>query len=116
MHIEHVVSRKVGKREYFTYRIVMDHGRVRGRRRRTVLNLGVQFPVPDRQWKLLCFMVDARLKPDDGQLHLDLDLPELVPIADDIARRFRVKWKTAGLGPHGDEMDPTVPAVTDALA
>ncbi|MDE0178490.1 MAG: hypothetical protein OXP36_07810 [Gammaproteobacteria bacterium] len=98
----------MGKRKYYTHRFVMEHRRVRGRRRRTVLNLGVHFSVPKRQWNLLCFMVECRLRPAGL---LDLDSPELVPVAEDITRRVRAKWESSEAGKDDD-----LPSAMDADA
>ena len=93
----------------------MDHGRVQGRRRRTVLNLGVHFHVPRSQWKLLCYKVEGKIRPHPEQLVFDFGPPELESVADDIARRMRAKWKAAGIGSDGDVLDPTE-SVNDAYA
>ena len=112
MHIERVL-RKDGRIR--THRVVVDHVRIGGRRRRTVLNLGVHFHVPRSQWKLLCFKVEGRVRPHSEQLTFDFGHSHLDPVVSDIARRLQAQWKAAGLSPQGDALDPT-PPVTDAYA
>lgn len=90
MHIEQLIYRRTEGVAHRTHRIVMDHGRDGGGRRRTVVYLGVGFSVPPRQWKMLCYMVHRKLAPDE--MPLEFEDEELAAVADAIARRFRKKW------------------------
>lgn len=88
--IQKVLTRRVGDRRYYTHRLLEwqtgDDGKSR---KRVLLNLGANYPIPKAQWRLLCTILQDLMVPPMQPRLGGLDPPDLVREAHHLARRIR---------------------------
>ncbi len=89
-----IKSRKDGS-YYYTYRLVESRRTEKGVRLYTLLNLGVDFSLPRKQWPDLTNRIEGILSGQRSILDIDHDIES---IAENIATRI--------IGSHEDTSDP----------
>ena len=88
MFVTRTLNRTVKGKRYYTHRLVGSET-VNGRkRRRVILYLGASFPIPEKDWKLLCKITSEVLA---GQSPNWFDPPDIVREAHYLAKRIRAK-------------------------
>ena len=83
-------------RRYYTHRLLESWKDADGKRRkRILLNLGADYPIPKKDWRLLCKILKERMERSSQYQLGNLDPPELVQEAKYLARRLCRKAGTA---------------------
>ena len=102
MYIRKVAHKnKKTKKVYFTYKLVDSYRMERGPRQRTILNLGVNFDLPEEQWKDLANCIEEILS---GQTRL-IDYPKAIKT---LARRYanKIIHQEASVVPEDKDVSP----------
>ncbi len=99
-------SHKKSGKEYITYKLVESTRTEKGPRQITLLNLGVDFSVPQSSWKDLCHLIEQSLR-DSVQLSFFPGNPELARTAEKLAQQI-INRKLKGSFKDIPDIDPFV--------